>query len=125
MNFVGEVVGEEADGDLALAVGVLVDRSGDDSFLEVGSHFREEVGGDELYFSFETMFAQGAADGEAVDRIHINSIEFGETEQEIRGFLKAFVLIFMAFHHADDFAGGAMAQKSFGKAVRFFAVVLG
>ena len=43
MNFVGEVIGEETHGDLALAVRVLVNRSGDDAFLKVRRHFGEKV----------------------------------------------------------------------------------
>src|ERR1700688_219646 len=38
VNPVGEIVGEETHGDLTLAVRVLVNRSGDDSFLKVRSH---------------------------------------------------------------------------------------
>ena len=46
MNFVGEVIGKETDGDLPLAVRVLVNRRSDDAFLKVGSHLGEKVGGD-------------------------------------------------------------------------------
>ena len=40
------VVGHEADRDLALTVGLLVNRGGNRSLLEVRSHFREQVGRD-------------------------------------------------------------------------------
>src|ERR1700675_974450 len=103
VNAVGEVVGEETHRDLTLAVGVLVNRGGDNSFLKVRSHLGEEVRGDELYFSFETARSEGAAHRKAVDRVYIKSVECGETPEEIGCFLEAFVFVLVAFHHADDF----------------------
>src|SRR5277367_333845 len=46
LNTVGEAIGEETHSDLALAIRVLVNRSGDDSLLKVQSHFGEEIRGD-------------------------------------------------------------------------------
>src|SRR5277367_2995406 len=70
---------------------MLVNRGGDDSFLEVGGHFGEEVGGDEFYFAFETAGAEGAADGEAVYGIDVETVEGGEAAEEFGRFLEAFV----------------------------------
>jgi len=104
---------------------VLVDGGGDDPFLEVGGHFGEEVGGDEFYLAFETAGAQSAADGEAVHGVDVQAVERGEAEKKVGSFLEAFVFVFMAFDDADDFAFGAVAEKTFGETVGFFAVVFG
>jgi DNA-binding NarL/FixJ family response regulator len=49
-HFVGQMVHQESDGHLALAMRLLIDGSGDRSFLEVGCHLREQVGRDQLYW---------------------------------------------------------------------------
>src|SRR5580658_608179 len=74
VNFIGEVIGEKANGDLALPVRVLINRSGDDAFLKIRRHLREEVGGNELHFSFETASAESAANRKAVDGVHVKSV---------------------------------------------------
>src|SRR5208282_1862005 len=125
MDFVCEVVCKETHGDLALTVRVLVNRGGDDSFLEVRSHLGEEVRGDELYFSFKSARAESAANRKAVDGVHIKAIKCRETPEEVGRFLVAFVLVLAAFDHAYDFSSGAVAQKPLGKAVGFLAMILG
>ena len=81
MDFVGEVIGEETDGDLALAVRVLVNRGGDDAFLKVRSHLGEKVCRDELYFSFEAARTECAANGKAINGIHIKSVQRRKTPE--------------------------------------------
>lgn len=113
MNLVGEVIGEEAYRDLPLAVRVLINRRGDDSFLKVGRHFRKKIRSDQLYFPLETMLSKRAAYRETVDRIYIKSVEIGETPQQFGRLLKALGFVLVSFDDADDFSPGTMPQKSF------------
>ena len=70
-NLVSQMIGHESDGHLSLAVRLLVDGRRDDSFVEVRSHFGEQVGGDEFYFSRESMRAQRTAYRKTVDCVDV------------------------------------------------------
>jgi len=125
MDTVGEVVGHEAYGQLTLAVRLLVDRCGDGPILKIGRHFREEVGGDQFYFSGQALRFQDTANRQAIDGIYVDTSEAGDTAKEFRSLLEAFGLIFVPFNHADNLAAGTVARKGLRKAIGFLAVVFG
>ena len=43
-DFVGKVIRHEAHRQLALTVGLLIDRGGNDALVKIGGHFSKQVG---------------------------------------------------------------------------------
>ena len=72
MYFVGEVVRHNPDGNLALAVWLLVNRRCDGALLEVGRHFREQVRGYQFYSSRDAPRPKRMANRQTIHRVYVD-----------------------------------------------------
>src|SRR6202521_625537 len=125
MYFVGEVVRPNADRNLALAVGLLVNRRCDGALLEVGRHFPEQGRGYHLYFSSHAPRPNRVAHRQTIYRVYVDPGKPRDTAQKVESFLEAFIFIFVRFNDAHDLPASAVPRERFRKAIGFLAMILG
>src|SRR3989442_2104922 len=113
MYFVGEVVRHNTDGNLALAVWLLVNRRCNGTLLEVGRHFREQVRGYQLYFSSHAPRPKRMAHRQTIHRVYVDPRKARDTAQEVESFLETFIFIFVPFNDAHDLSASAVPRERF------------
>src|SRR5690242_8449052 len=96
-NLVSKVIRHEPDRQLPLAVGLLIDRGGDDAFVKIRSHLREKIGGNQFHFSRQAMSSQRTAHRKTIDRIHIESSKVRGLAEQLECLLKTFILVLVPF----------------------------
>ena len=78
-GLVGQMIGHKSDGDLSLTVGLLLDRCGDCSLLQMRRHLCEQVCRYQFYFAGQTAFRECPTDRQAVHGVDVNSCECWHT----------------------------------------------
>ena len=122
-NLVSKVIRHEPDRQLALAVGLLIDRGGDDAFVKIRSHLREKIGGNQFHFSSQAMGSQGAAHRKTVHGIHVESSQVGGLVEQLERLLKTLILVFVPFNDRYYRSSRAMPWKGLGEAIRLPAMI--
>src|ERR1035441_5039126 len=109
------MLGQTAHGELALAVGPRVHARVDGAVYEVRDHLSQQIGSDQSHVARAPSRCQRAADGQAVDRVDVDSRKIWNVLEQLARFAEALLGVLMGLNRCRHGTAAAELRKTAGE----------